>query len=191
MDINAVNDSLSFALRRLDELKRINNGNISSAQPQERQILIQEFFFHLVSAIDKLAQVINQSRTLNIPINQVSYPQICRRLRQTDPIRPLIALLHPETQHNRQWVPLPQNPYSEESSHFRILVFRHWVNHTGVNPFHFRWGAEPNTSLVLDPRDRSLGASKLAAMDELESFWNLVNDKCEQVIGILSSIGVI
>jgi hypothetical protein len=187
MDINTVNDSLIFARRRLDELKFLNDGNLASAKPEYRQILIQEFFFHLVGAIEILAQVINKQRTLGLDPERVTVRSISCRLATTDPVKSLLGQLYPTTRSNDQrWLPLPRNPYSEEGSHFRIVVFRHWVNHCGENPFHFRWGAEPTASLVLDPRNRSAGNSNLAVIVELETFWSLVNDKCQQVIKILS-----
>jgi hypothetical protein len=188
MNVGAVNDSLLFAQKRLDELKKLNGGNLAGVKSEDRQILIQEFFFHLVSAIDILVQAINKSKLLRIPDSQISLKKVCDMPGQVDPIKPLIASLHPDTRHNGQWIPLPQNPYSEEGSHFRILVFRHWVSHYGENPFVIRWGGdEPHISLFLDPRYPNLGGSKLPALDELEAFWSLVNDKCQQVIEILKA----
>jgi hypothetical protein len=51
---HGVNDSLLFARKRLDELKKLNGGHLGGANHRDRQPLIQEFFFHLVGAIDKL-----------------------------------------------------------------------------------------------------------------------------------------
>jgi len=183
MNVSALNDSLLFAQKRLDELKRLNNGNLAGAKPKDRQILIQEFFCHLVSAIEILWQVINKSKKLGIPDSQVCSEKVLKKLGRTDPIRPLIASLYPKTRSHREWKPLPSNPYSEEGSHFRILVFRHWVSHNGENPFAMRWGGdEPPISLFLDPRNQTLGPSKLPAIEELEAFWSLVNRKCQWVI---------
>jgi hypothetical protein len=64
--LEAVNDRLLFAKRRLKELERLNNGDIAGADPKDRQQLIQEFFFHLVGSIEFLAQVINNSLKLLI-----------------------------------------------------------------------------------------------------------------------------
>jgi len=158
---------------------------LAGAKHEDRQPLIQEFFFHLVGAIDRLMQAVNESRKLGILASQVTSRKVYNKLGQTDPIRPLVVSLHPETQHNGKWLPLPQNPYSDEGSHFRILVFRHWVNHCGANPFFLRLGSEPPISLFLDPRNPSIGGSKLSAVAELEAFWKLVNDKCQLVINTL------
>jgi hypothetical protein len=182
MNVNAVNDSLSFARKRLDELKKLNNGNLAGAKNEDRQILIQEFFYHLVSAIEILAQVVNKSKQLRIPDSEVNARNVSKRLGQTDPIGCLIGSLYPKTRCNGHWIRLPEDPYSEGGNHFRILVFRHWVSHSGENPFAIRWGDGPHISLFLDPRYQDLGGSKLPAIDELEAFWSLVNGKCQEVI---------
>ncbi len=179
MNADAVKESLLFARRRLDELKTLNNGNLAGAKPEDRQILIQEFFFHLVGAVEILAQVINKQRTLGLDPERVTVRTVSCRLATADPIKSLLSQLYPTTRSSDQrWLPLPRDPYSEEGSHFRILVYRHWINHCGENPLHFRSGAEPKVSLVLDPRNPSAGNSNLATIIELETFWSLVNDKC-------------
>jgi hypothetical protein len=188
MNSDAAKDSLLFAHRRLDELKTLNNGNLAGAKTEDRQILIQEFFFHLVGAIEILAQVINKRRTLGLDPERVTIRTVSCRLVTADPIKSLLSQLYPITRSSDQrWLPLPHDPYSEEGSHFRIVVYRHWVNHCGENLLHFRSGPEPNVSLILDPRNPSAGTSNLAATDELETFWSLVNSKCRRIIGVLAS----
>ena len=177
----AVNDRLFFAQRRLRELERLNNGDIAGANPRDRQQLIQEFFFHLVGAIEFLVQVINNSLRLGIPMENVNARNVHDRLSSSDPIKPLLAELYPRT----RGTPLPLNPYSDEGSHFRILVLRHWVCHYGHNPFFFRIGSTPRSSLFLDPRDQTLNGSQRPAIDELNHFWELINSKCQQIIGYL------
>jgi hypothetical protein len=187
-DIHAVNDSLLFAQRRLNELTTLNNGDLVGAKSEDRQILIQEFFFHLVSAIEILAQVINKQRNLGLDPERAGVRTVSCRLPTGDPIKHLLGLLYPTVRSGDQrWLPLPRDPYSVEGSHFRIVILNHWVNHCGENPIHFRKGAEPKASLVLDPRVPSAGNSKRAVIDELETFWSLVNDKCRRIIEILNS----
>jgi hypothetical protein len=189
MNADAAKESLLFAHRRLDELKTLNNGNLAGAKTEDRQILIQEFFFHLVGAIEILAQVINKRRTLGLDPERVTIRTVSCRLATTDPIKSLLSQLYPITRSSDQrWLPLPHDPYSEDGSHFRIVVYRHWINHCGENPLHFRSGPEPKVSLVLDPRNPSAGTSNLAVVDELETFWSLVNSKCRRIIGILASV---
>lgn len=182
---HGMNDSLSFARKRLSQLKTLNNGNLAGANHEERQPLIQEFFFHLVGAIDKLMHIINDSRQLGIPTCQVTARKVSNTLSQNDPLRPLVVLLHPQTQHSGSWLSLPQNQYSDEWNNFRILVFRHWVNHCGETPFAMRIGSEPRISLFIDPREPTLGGSKVAALDELEAFWKLVDGRCRAILNAL------
>ncbi len=117
---NPVEDRLLFAERRMNDLRSLNNGNLGGAVPRERQQLIQEFFFHLVGAIDFLAQEVNIARGLGLDAEDVSPSRVRQALTATDPVQELIAQLHPYTRQK----PLPSNPYSEEGSHFRIMLFR-------------------------------------------------------------------
>ena len=191
VDKVTVIDRLYFAKRRLTDLEELacNGEDLCGADPKERQQLIQEFFFHLVGAIEFLAQVVNTSKTLKINAEEVTVSKVCKKLNINDPIKSILEKLHPKTRGK----PLPNDPYSEEGCHFRIFVYRNRVCHHGHNPFHFRStiyiGApneeEDSTSLVLDPRNRSLGASKESAISELNHFYKLVYDKCQKVLAKL------
>jgi hypothetical protein len=188
VDKVTVIDRLNFAKRRLTDLEELarNGEDLSGADPKERQQLIQEFFFHLVGAIEFLAQVVSTSKTPIINVEEVTVSNVCENLNINDPIKPILEKLHPKTRRK----PLPNDPYSEEGCHFRIFVYRNRVCHHGHNPFHFRAyiGApneEPSTSLVLDPRNKSLGASKESAISELNHFYKLVYDKCQKVLAKL------
>ena len=183
-DPKAVRNRLLFAKRRLDELSKMGGGDFGIAPEEEKQQALQEFFFHLVGAIEFLAQTINDARGLSIPEEHVTPAKVCKRLGESDPIKVILGQLHPKMSRKQ---PLPKDPYSEEGSHFRIILFRNWVCHCGRNPFHFRRGATslPPTSLFLDPRDREDKGSDKPAIEELTLFWQLVNDKCEQILDIL------
>jgi hypothetical protein len=186
--VDTAKESLMFAHRRLGELKTLNDGNLANAKPEDRQMLTQEFLFHLVGAIEILAQVINKQRNLGLDPERANVRSVSCRLAVNDPLKSLLIQLYPTTRSKDQrWLPLPHDPYSEEGSHFRIVVLRHWVNHCGENPYRSRRGNEAKVSLVLDPRNPSAGDSNLAAVDELETFWSLVNNKCQQISAILTS----
>lgn len=175
---DAVNDRLFFARRRLRELERLNNGDLAGAKHRDRQQLIQEFLFHLVGAVEFLAQVLNIAKNLGINVEEVSVGAVCRKLPNGNRERTLLEQLHPTTRGR----PLPPDPYSEEGCHFRILVLRNRVCHHGHNPFFFRVGSTPRSSLFIDPRNPNLGGSLEPAIDELNRFWKLVDDKCQQVL---------
>ena len=180
-DTRGVRNRLLFAKQRLDELNRLGGGNFGIVSEAERQQPLQEFFFHLVGAIDFLAQTINDARKLGLQEEDVTPGKICKKLPEGDRTRAMFGQLHPETRRT----PLPADPYSEEGSLFRIILFRNRVCHHGRNPFHFRMGSEPPCSLFLDPRNRQEkeGSCKPAA-EELTLFWQLVNAKCEQILAI-------
>ena len=172
---------LLFAERRLNDLRALNEGDLAGAQPDERQQPIQEFFFHLVGAIDFLAQRINVARELGLDAEAVNVQKVCAKLGEADPVGQLLKTLHPRTQGRK----LPADPYSEEGSHFRILVLRNYVSHHRNSPFFFRQGSSPRSSLELDPRCGSLGGSKRAALCELQLFHDLVSTKHDQILTML------
>ena len=97
MNAGAVKDSLSFAHRRLCELKTLNNGDLAGAKPEDRQILIEEFFFHLVGAVEILAQMINNQRTLGLDPERVTVRTVSCRLAAADQIKSLLSQLYPTT----------------------------------------------------------------------------------------------
>jgi len=177
----SINDRLYFAKKRLKELKQLNNGDIAGANVKDRQQLIQEFFFHLVGSIEFLLQLVNYSKQLDIDIEGVDIRSVCSNLPNSDPLKTLLTQLHPKTRGQ----PISTDPYSDEGCHFRALLFRNRVCHHGNNPFHFRVGSLPRSSLWVDPRDQNLGGSQKPALEELEKFWDLVNDKCQRAFQIL------
>ena len=182
-DKRCVRNRLIFAKQRLADLKKLGGEeeDLGPVSETERQQPMQEFFFHLVGAIEFLAQTVNDTRKLIIDEEDVSPSTICRKLSDGDPIKEILSKLHPQTRGKR----LPQDQYSDDASHFRIILLRNRVCHHGRNPFHFRRGSEPPCSLFLDPRDRQEkeGSCK-PAIEELSHFWELVNYKCEQILSI-------
>ena len=178
---DASKDRLQFAERRLNDLRVLNNGDIAGAPHEERQQPIQEFFFHLVGAIDFLAQHINVARELGLDAEAVTVQKVCAKLGEADPVGQLLKTLHPRTQGRK----LPADPYSVEGSHFRILLLRNYVCHLGHNPFLFRVGGSPRSSLHLDPRCEETGGSTRAALCELQLFHNLVLTKHDRIVAML------
>ncbi|MBN1763377.1 MAG: hypothetical protein JW878_09960 [Methanomicrobia archaeon] len=175
-------------MKDLEELTR-DGEDLGGADPKERQQLIQEFFFHLLGATEFLAQVVNTSKSLGIDTEKVTINRVCVELNKkdpNDPIKTILENLHPPT--SRQ--PLPSDPYSEEGCHYRIVVYRNRVCHHGNNPFCFTVSCgspseDPSTSLLLDPRDETHDASKESAISELNRFYELVDEKCQQVLAML------
>lgn len=187
MNEKSVTDRLIFAKRRLTDLEGLarNGEDLGGADPDERQQLIQEFFFHIGGAIEFLAQLVNTSKALGIAVEEVSVPKVCGKIDNID-LKKILGELHPKTRGEL----LPTDPYSEDGCHFRILRYRNRVCHHGHNPFHFRVylgssNLKPPTSLYLDPINQSLGSSDKSAIEELNRFYDLVEYKCQRILAML------
>jgi hypothetical protein len=184
-----VHDRLYFAERRLNDLCTLNGGDFGGASHRERQPLLQEFFFHLCGAIDFLAQEVNDVLNLGLGQEEVTVSQVCQKISKRDPKHPIITLLtqlHPNTKRS-----LLANPYSDEGSHYRIIVFRNFVSHIRHNPMSmkvFIGTSDPSsTHLFMDPRlphtpkDQRTPSNR-SVIDELALFLELVISKCNLVL---------
>jgi hypothetical protein len=130
MDREQVDESLAFAERRLAELVSLNGGELPGASPDERQLLIKEFFFHLTASVDYLAQAINQKLYLGIDPQDVSVGEVANSI-PAPQVSSALRDLHPSTRHK----PIPSDPYGDEGLIFRAFVYRNQVAHTRRNPF--------------------------------------------------------
>ena len=181
MDADDVRERLGFAERRLDELLDLNGGDLAGADVHERQQLIQELFFHLIGAIEVLAQLVNEARGLGLDDEDVAVYRVADRL-GGGALAPPLRALHVTTR--RQ--PLPADPYSDDGLLFRVYNYRHQVTHRRRNPFHFSIGlgsVEWRTAhLLLDPRESAAGPSQATIEDDLRRALALVRERCEQVL---------
>jgi hypothetical protein len=190
-----VHDRLFFAERRLNDLRALKQGDMGGAPHRDRQILLQEFFYHLCGAIEVLAQVVNEVKKLGLDEWLVWPRSVANKLdeRPDDPlISSTLKMLKPQTQGRRGKVivplPLPSDPYSEEGSHFRIVVFRNVASHIRNYPLNLYVFAgspdAPYVCLYLDPRflQGQRTPSKREAFEELALFLELVTSKCNSVL---------
>jgi hypothetical protein len=129
-----VHERLRFAQRRMTELLALNQGNLAGADASERQQFVQEFFFHLVGAIEVLAQLANERRNLGLDVEVASASTVIQALPQGDRLRTAVANLYVNTRPGR---PVPSDPYSDEGVLYRIWNYRHQVTHRRRNPFRF------------------------------------------------------
>jgi hypothetical protein len=194
MEAGDVRERLDFARRRLAQLLALNGGDLAGADVHERQQLIQEFFFHLIGAIEVLAQLVNEVRVLGLDDEGVSVSAVAAQLRG-DPLEPLLRQLYANSRRR----PVPANPYSDDALLFRAYNYRHQVTHRRRNPFNFhvRLGdaalstaAPPppfsrTAHLLIDPRDPGRGPSTATLADELERMLDLVTSRCEAVLAAL------
>jgi hypothetical protein len=75
-------ERLGFARRRKEELVALNGGDLAGADPHYRQQLVQEYFFHLVGAIEMLAQFVNEARNLGLDVEDASVSRVIQALRK-------------------------------------------------------------------------------------------------------------
>lgn len=176
-----VTERLGFASGRLNELLTLNGGNLAGASASVRQQLMQEFLFHLIGATEVLAQLVNDARQMGIPFEDVSIRSVVAKLPQSDPLRGTLSDLHTNVRKH----PFPLSPYTDEAYVYRALNYRHQVTHRRRNPFLFRVGSVPSASLMLDPRDISLGPSLRAAQDELLQMLKIISGCCSDAFVLL------
>ena len=179
-------EKLSFAEKRLGEILELNNGDLAGADASSRQQLLQEFFFHVVGAIDVLAQLINQEQKLGFEPDKVNVSRVENKLSDEDPIKPFLSSLYP----NPNKRPLPENPYSDEGYIYRLYNYRNHVTHRRRNPFFISVNLNsPNTSretlLMLDPLDPNSGPSNKLAKAELTYILGLVRMKCQGILTLI------
>lgn len=183
-DKRGVRNRLQFAKVRLDDLLQLEAkyGDLGSTPEAERQQPLQEFLFHLVCAMDFLAQNVNDVRGLGLDPARVTLGRVAASLPAGDPAKAVLGTLHPKAR------ALPKDPYSEEGSLLRIRLLRNRVCHHKRNPFVMYIGSEQGpdaTRLFLDPRDRGEKEGSIKpATEELTHFWRLVSEKCEQVLSM-------
>jgi hypothetical protein len=226
-----VKNKLEFAKICLEDLKSLNNGYLAGANGKVRQQLIQEFFFHLVGAIDFLSQAINISQNLSIDIEDVKCVKVIEELDKkfgkNNQISIMLNKLHPDTYKRA----LTIDPYSIEGCLFRIFVYRNTITHQKNHPFHinvivggnlyfnntntkdssikslfsyiiktikikiFKNNSVinknnlPTVHLILDTRGKiPVGKNNISnklALDELNFFWEIVNNKCNKILGVI------
>ena len=142
--------------------------------------MLQEFFFHLAGAVDLLAQLVNQSEGLGLDPDDVTVSGVIQKL-PLGPIRSALESSYANTRHRTLTATLD----SPEGYLFRLFAHRHLLTHQRPGNFVIRRGSSPESSLFIDPRDRSLGPSPNSAIDELRAMHAIVNQRCENLLSLL------
>jgi hypothetical protein len=181
----SVHQKLKFARARLADLKAMIEDNRLAADPDARQQLTQEFFFHVVGATEYLAQLVNERRSLPLGSEDVAVYRVAKELERRDPSDPLFVPLKSLSADTRKTA-LPTDPYSEEGLVYRTINYRNEVAHRNSNPFHFVLGAGPKIAFLwLDSRDHSCGQSARPVDMDLASMLSVFDQRCRIVLGIL------
>ena len=175
-----VTERLDFARRRLDDIRALIAAKTLGTELHLRHQLAQEFFFHSVGAIDVLAQLVNERRSLGLDSEDVSVTTVANRLPPNDALVPALRGLYVKTRGQ----PLPGDPYSPDGYLFRLYNYRHQVTHRRRNPFHFRLSS-PSPSFALDPRDPRGAHSKNTSEDDMQQMLDLVADRCADALRLV------
>lgn len=174
----SVRQKLGFARARLADLEVLIKENRLGAEPDARQQLTQEFFFHLVGATEYLAQLVNERRSLRLRPEYVAVHKVAKKLDPSDLLLVPLEGLSADTRRT-----FPADPYSEEGLIYRTINYRNEVAHRNTNPFHFELHAGP--FFYLDPRDPGRGQSICPVDVDLCSMFSVVDERCCRVLEIL------
>ncbi len=175
-----VTERLDFARRRLDDIRALIAAKTLGTELHLRQQLAQEFFFHVVGAIDVLAQLVNERRSLGLDSEGVSITAVAKKLPPNDPLASALLGLHVKPRGQ----PLPPDSYSPDGYLFRLYNYRHQVTHRRRNPFHFQLGST-SPSFALDPRDPKGAHSKNTSEDDMQRMLDLVASRCAGAVGLV------
>jgi hypothetical protein len=210
-----VRSRLGYARVRIDDLLRLNHGDLPGAAGHERQHLTQEVFFHLVGSIEVFAQLINERRNLGQPSEDVSISKLATWLPASDPLLRHVGDLYLNT---RKAAPA-SDVYSGDGLMYRIWNYRHQVTHRRANPFQIRMvlGSKPRSHhrgfwfwtdrlrrfhgrvtspdrsghflldprQPLDPNDQDKNVSQRNVSVEVEAMYTLVKDRLETAIATI------
>ena len=136
----------------------------------------------MVGAVDFVAQLVNEQRSLGIDPNRVDVKSICKKLPATDPLKKTLRMLYK----NPRTEPFPKkNPDSDDACIYRVYNYRHQVSHRGVNPLFLQIGAGRDIHLYLDPRNNVIGPSAKTVREDMEKMLNVIEIGCEQVMTLI------
>ena len=183
MIAQTVREKLTFAHRRLRDLDTLIEQNHLAADPDARHQLTQEFFFHLIGAIEYLAQLVNEQRALGLVPEDVAMHKVIRALESCAPSDSLVSTLKHLSPNTRK--PRPLDPYSAEGLTWRAVNYRNTVAHRGINPFHFVMSAGPKVAFFwLDPANP--GERSTTPVDvELKGMLSVIEERCHEALGLL------
>jgi hypothetical protein len=179
---DSVLGKLSFARKRLDEICLLVSSNTISVNPNLRQQLAQEYFFHLLGAAEYLAQLINKERNLGLEVSDVALHKVTHRLKEVasnDPLIPIFDSLNVNTKKE----PFPTHPFSDKGHVSRLVNYRNEVVHRNTNPYHFSFSADSGfAEFWLDPRDHSLGKTGLCVDIDLKNMYDVIEKKIKAAL---------
>jgi hypothetical protein len=175
-----VYERLRFARRRLDDLAKMIEDN-AAGDSSTRQQPIMEFFFHLIGAVEVLAQIVNQRCDLGLPTHSVSVRCVQDKLDARSALRASLESLYVDANDARN-VPSEDDWYSDAGVLYRAWNGRNQVTHRTRNPAQLVGHTRPHTRLaiylLLDPRYPQRGRSKREVIEDLQAMLDLIHARC-------------
>jgi len=153
---------------------------------------MQEFFFHLVGAIEIVAHLVNEQRAF-MDNSEVTVRSVCTRLEEKgDEILNALGGLCQQVKGKD----VPADRYGESGLIFRAFVYRHLVSHSHMSRLVLRVGAGPPASLLIDPRDGRNPVpvenhSMRPVREELEAMLAAVTRRCGETLVVLGHHGIL
>jgi hypothetical protein len=176
---NEVDAKLSFAEQRMTELLGLNGGDVGGASADDRDRLLAEFFFHLVSATEVLAQYVNDVRRLGLATDVVSVPTVRDRVGSATALGAALDQLYV----NVRKMPFPATPSADPDYVllYRVYLYRNQTTHRRRAPFTIEASAR-TVFLNLNPEDPTAGASADGIHTELPRMLDLIRTRCTHAI---------
>jgi hypothetical protein len=172
---------LDFAERRMIDLLNLSD----DASGFEWHMLAEEFFFHLLGAIEITAQFVNEVCALKLDPDDVTTNLVLRKLNQYPLVRAALATLYVNPRKGK--APMPSDPYSPEGMLYRAYNYRHQVTHRRGIPFLYRAGSTPRASFILDPRALQPMPSERSLQEEMSQMLQLIRRGCRGVLGAVQA----
>ncbi len=185
MVVDTVLVKIGFAKNRLDEICDLVAQKKIATDANLRQQLVQEFFFHLLGAIEYLAQLVNEKRNLQIKQEYVSAHEVRDQLKKANRTDPLVTIFDAMSFNTRK-EPFPKNPFSNQGLMYRLINYRNEIVHRNTNPFHFSLSKGPaHAEFWLDPRNHSIGKSSVCVDTDLSNMFGIVSKYINQALLII------
>ena len=174
---------LDFARRRLKDMQSLNSGNFTGAPASDKHQLAQEFFFHLLGAVEYTAQFVNYTLELNIDPDSVTVSKVIKHLSNIEAFSSVKCALENLYINLRINPTMPSDPYSPDGLKYRAYNYRHQVTHRGFNPFIYQdpLNSQVKVCLKLDPRSDYTLSSELSLFEDLEAMYSHFSRGCHKV----------
>jgi hypothetical protein len=184
---------LSFARQRMCELEPLAAGEFTNDLSAMKHQLVQEYFFHLIGAVDYASQYINNKLDFGIAIDDVKVWRIIKKLKGNDKYKALSEALCDIYTETDQVKKMPRDPYLPKSLIWRAYKYRHRVTHWGFNSFIYKVylgsrNVQPEICLPLDIYADNPIPSNYSIMEDLEAMYEYFYQGCMKVVSLTDQL---